>query len=76
MADEFEYKVGLFKRAGLEAKWSRTSKGAPIIVARIYGSRTWCAVDNRMWDAIKRSGKVMDTFKNYTVLVDFFSIPA
>jgi len=72
----FEYKVDTFRICGLDARWSRTSKGAPIIAAKLHGSRTWCVVDNRMWNEIQRSGKVLETFKDFTTLVDFFSIRA
>lgn len=75
-----EYTVATLREAGLEAKWHRTRKGAPIIVARgprAYTSHQregWWAVDKSMW---KRMGEVgiMQGFEESTLLGDIFSIP-
>jgi hypothetical protein len=71
---KLEYKTLTFRLAGLDAKWSKTSKGAPIIVAKVLGGR-WYAITAGMWKEIQRSGKVRDTFEDYTALGSFFSIP-
>jgi hypothetical protein len=73
---ELQYKLATFRNAGLEARWTRTSNRAPIIAAKRWESSTWCVVDSRMWKEMQRSGDVLETFKDFTALVDVFSIRA
>lgn len=70
-----KYCVKTFRDAGLEARWSRTRKGAPIIVVKAYGE--WFVVDRCLWAAILRGPQgVAETVRNWTLLGKFFSIPA
>lgn len=68
------YNVATIRAAGLEAKWSKNSKGAPIIVARNKPG-TWYFVDRKMWEAAQKEG-IAEAFGRFTLLGDFFSIPA
>ena len=74
------YTVGTLRAAGLEARWSRTRRGAPIIAARDPHGRerhqreTWWIVDRWMWEAMAREG-VRGGFDSATLLGDIFSVP-
>jgi hypothetical protein len=75
-----KYSVKEIRAQGLEAKWSKTRRGAPIIVARDPNAKLehqrvqWWVVNDRMW---KRAGEVgmMQAFSEHTVLGDFFGVP-
>ena len=67
------YVVKTFRDAGLEAKWSRNSAGAPIIVARKPGNRFYYA-DRKMWDTVQKLGDVYEAFDRHTAFGDYFSI--
>ncbi len=69
------YTVGTLRAAGLEAKWGRTRWGAPALFAREAGTDTWWMVDARMWERAKAVG-VLAAFHEYTLLGNFFSVPA
>jgi len=73
------YIVKTFRDAGLEAHWSRTRDGAPIIAVRDPNSKynhqrlEWWVVDQSMWDAMKARG-VLVGFDECTALGDIFSV--
>jgi len=68
------YSVKTIREAGLEARWTRTSLNAPIIAARRPGEK-WYVIDRRMWDCMKTEG-IKSAFERFTLLGDFFFIPA
>lgn len=76
-----KYSVKTLRAAGLEARWTRTSRGAPIIVARYpeadfpHQRETWWTVDAAMWEAAEKEG-IIHAFVMHTLLGEFFSIPA
>lgn len=73
------YKVSTFRAAGLEAKWSKTRKGSPIIVARNPKARfehqrkQWWVIDNKAWELCKQVG-IVEGFDSCTALGDIFSV--
>ena len=75
-----EYTVKTLRKAQLEARWSRTRSGAPILLARnpvatlIHQRKTWWAVDHKMWETMKQVG-VLEGFERHTLLGDVFSLP-
>lgn len=75
------YKVATFRAAGLEAKWTRTSQGSPIIVARNpaakleHQRKTWWTIDRYTWVRMQKEG-IVEAFECCTLLGDVFSIPA
>lgn len=71
-----KYAVATFRAAGLESRWTKTRKGAPIIAAREPGGGNWYVIDAEMWAAMEKGGGVLSVFKCYTTLGEFFSIPA
>lgn len=68
------YTVTTIREAGLEARWTKTRTGAPIISARLPNGK-WYVIDNSMWNSAKKIG-ILEAFKNHTALGEFFSIPA
>lgn len=78
---ELKYTVKSLREAGLEARWTRTSAGAPILAVRNPKSKEkhqrekWWAVDKHMWTDMQRSG-ILEGFDSHTLLGDMFSIPA
>lgn len=70
-----KYRVTVFRQAGLEARWTKTGSGAPIIAARKPGDKTWFVVDSRMWDRMNQVG-IFQGFEEYTLLGHLFSLPA
>lgn len=71
---EIKYSVKTIRAAGLEARWTKTRRGSPIIAAREPG-KLWCVIDSRMWEDMKVEG-VRPAFERYTALLDIFSVPA
>lgn len=71
-----KYTVRTIREAGLEARWTRTRKGKPIIVARVPGNETgtWYAVSDKVWKRAKLAG-IYQAFEECTVLGRYFSIP-
>jgi hypothetical protein len=69
-----KYTVSTIRSAGLQARWTRTRVGAPIIAARA-GQGTWFVIGRDMWDAMKSEG-VKEAFDRFTLLGDIFSVPA
>lgn len=64
---QLRYAVATLRAAGLEAKWARTRRGAPIIKARDPGAPTahqresWWLVDAAMWDRLRRAHRDRST---------------
>jgi hypothetical protein len=69
-----KYSVKTLRAAGLEARWTRSRHGAPIIVARKSGSSTWWHVGQDMWKRMIQIG-VIPAFERHTLLGDIFSVP-
>lgn len=75
-----QYRVDEIRACGLECKWGRNSKGAPIIVAKTdtkdrSGNHVWAAIDAGVWERAKAVG-VKRAFDEATAFVEFFSVPA
>lgn len=75
-----KYSVKPLRAAGLEARWTRTQHGAPVMVVRHpqaqseHQRRTWWMVDNGMWQAMAKIG-ILEAFDRHTMLGNIFSIP-
>lgn len=76
--DDLKYRVGTFREAGLEARWSKV-RGAPIIVVRNPNANTnhqreqWWVCDKYMFEDMKKDG-IIEAFDNHTILGDILSI--
>lgn len=70
-----KYQVNTLRAVGLQARWTRTRSGAPIIAARDGDAAQWYVVDDAMW---KRMGVVgvLEGWRNCTALGAFFSVSA
>lgn len=74
-----KYSVKTLRDAGLEAKWGKTSRGAPIMFARnpksqlLHQRTKWWMVDNVVWKAMEKDG-VQEGFDCSTLLGDIFSV--
>lgn len=77
---ELLYRVGPLREAGLEAQWSKTRAGKPIIVVRDPNGKAehqrtkWWGVDAQMFNDMKRHG-VKEAFDNHTMFGDIFYFP-
>lgn len=75
------YSVKTFREAGLEAKWTKTRSGAPVIAVRNPKARlkhqreSWWIVDRPMWKTMERTN-IQEGFDSHTILGDIFSIEA
>jgi len=75
-----KYRVGTFREAGLEARWTKRGSGQPVIVARDpkgmdkHQRETWYVVDRDMFENMRKHG-IRVGFDNCTALADIFSIP-
>ena len=70
------YTVGPIRAAGLQARWTRTREGAPIIAARNPNAGpNWYVIDARTWAMMTRHG-IAEGFDRCTMLGGIFSIPA
>ena len=69
-----KYRVSTFRDAGLESKWFKNRRGAPMIAARKTGGK-WYVVDASMFKRMQEVG-VLEAFDERTMLGDYFSIPA
>lgn len=75
-----QYTVGTFRNVGLDARWTKTRQGAPIIQVRCPSSslrhqrENWYMVDADMWARMLRFG-ILEGFEQCTLLADVFSIP-
>jgi hypothetical protein len=68
-----KYNVKTLRDAGLQAKWTKTRLGAPIIAARKPGTRGWFLVYRDMWKDMNAEG-VVSAFERFTLLGDIFYI--
>ena len=68
------YTVGAIRAAGLEARWSRTRAGAPILTARHAGETTWWIMSGRTYERAKIVGWAK-AFNEATCLSRYFSVP-
>jgi hypothetical protein len=77
--NELRYSVKSLRSAGLEAKWTKTRCGEPIIVARYpkaedkHQRERFYFVDAKMFNEMQKSG-VIDGFERATLLARFFSV--
>lgn len=73
------YQVKTFRDAGLEAKWTKTPKGSPVIVARdpngtLHHQRTtWFYVDSTMLSMMSKEG-IVAGFRSATLIAHYFSL--
>jgi hypothetical protein len=67
------YRVGAFRAAGLDAKWTKTEHGAPYMVAKLPSQSKWWVCGQAMWDYMGKVG-VLQGFKDHTLLGDAFSV--
>lgn len=73
------YRVATFRSAGLQARWTRTRQGAPIIAVRHPQAATehqrtrWYYVDQCMWADMAADG-IIPAYDGHTLLADIFSI--
>lgn len=72
-----KYNVATIREAGLDARWTKTINGAPIIAARDpeVGGGRWYVVCRDMWDRAKAVG-IREAFVERCTLGEFFSIRA
>jgi hypothetical protein len=76
---KIRYSVKTMRSAGLEAKWFKTSSGAPYIAVRfptsehVHLREEWWVVDNSMFGLMRIFG-VLEGFKQSTLLGDIFSL--
>lgn len=74
------YTVGTFRAAGLQAKWTKNHRGAPIIIVRNPNAESrhqrecWWMCDRSMWETMQRVG-ILEGFDSHTLLGDVFSVP-
>jgi len=73
-----KYQVETFRTAGLDARWTKTEGGTPIIAVRNQNSkldhqRKFWYVDRDMWKEMLRFG-IIEGFDHITLLGDIFSI--
>lgn len=75
---ELKYRVGPLREAGLEAKWTKTRSGQPIIVVRdpqgkdAHQRTQWWGVDEQMFRDMKKVG-IREAFDNHTMFGGYFS---
>ena len=75
-----QYNVKSIRATGLEARWTKTSKGQPCIVVRDPEGRskhqreTWWTISASMWKAMQEEG-ARPAFDRCTLLGDLFSLP-
>lgn len=73
--------VSTYRSAGLEARWSRTSRGAPAIFVRNPKSdndhrrNKWWMVTSGMFKDMAAIG-ILEAFDRHTLIGDIFSITA
>lgn len=73
------YSVKALRDAGLECRWTRNGKGAPIIIARWPEAKTehqrgvWWYVSRQMWESMQSVG-IIEGFDRATLLGDVFSV--
>lgn len=73
------YTIGTFREAGLEAIWTKTKNGGPIITVRMPKSNlkhqreNWYDVHQKMWNDMKEMG-IIAAYESHTLIADVFSI--
>lgn len=75
MISNIYYRVSTFREAGLEAKWSKSKKGTPYLLAKQVEQKTWFVVTSDMFSRMKEVG-VSQGFEEFTVAGNVFSISA
>lgn len=68
-----KYSVSTIREAGLNAKWTKTMQGGPIIVASQGEAGSWFYVDKQMWERAGEVG-ILQAFQEFTCLGEIFSI--
>ncbi len=73
-----QYRVDPLRAAGLDAKWSKTKAGAPVIVVRRPTGHPlvapqWYYCDESMFKDMQLDG-ILEAFDSHTILGDIFSI--
>jgi hypothetical protein len=69
------YTVGSLRAEGLEAKWTKTSAGAPIIVARTKPGNFYAISDAMFGEMLlSETQTVREIFESHTLLGDIFSV--
>tara|TARA_R110000772_G_scaffold39058_4_gene92051 strand:- start:5725 stop:5976 length:252 start_codon:yes stop_codon:yes gene_type:complete len=77
ITNETPYRVSTLRESGLEAKWSKSETGRPMMVARDPNAKsshqrnTWWIVDDPMWGTMKKHG-IIDGFNSATLLGNVF----
>lgn len=72
-----KYSVKTIRAEGFEARWTRTSRGAPIIEVRNPNSTLahqrdkWWYADSRMWETAQKRG-FAEAFDCHTLLGNVF----
>lgn len=75
-----KHSVLTYRSAGLDAKWGKSVRGAPVIFVRDPSSafdhqkRSWWMVTKSMFEAMQRDG-IVEGFRNQTLLGDIFFLP-
>jgi hypothetical protein len=81
-----KYQVKTFRDAGLEARWTKSSKGQPFIVLRDPNGRSthqrenWYVCHDRMWKSMLKYEEegaedfIRKAYDGHTLLADIFSI--
>ena len=73
---ETPYRVSTLREAGLEAKWSKSETGRPMMVARDPNAKSshqrdvWWLVDDKMWGTMKNG--IVKGFNSATLLGNVF----
>lgn len=67
------YTVGAVRAAGLQARWTRTRRGGPILSAFRPEHNAWYVIDGRQYERAKVVG-YKQAFEEATALGKFFSI--
>lgn len=73
------FSVRTMRESGLEARWTRRSNGAPVMVVRDpkanlkHQRETWWKVGRAMWDDMQKEG-IRAAFSRHTMLGDVFSL--
>jgi hypothetical protein len=74
-----KHSVTAYRSAGLEARWTKTAMGQPMIVVRNPKAHLkhqrdgWWYVDAGMYSTMRRVG-VLEGFDRHTMLGDVFSL--
>lgn len=71
-----KYQVGYVREQGIEAKWTKNSRNAPIILGRKsnIGGGKWYYINGAMWKRAEKVG-LSQAFDEHCCLGDIFSIP-